>query len=253
VILVNHALAHADDLDDAIAGLAEILAPSGVIALETHHALGLIRGGQFDIVSHAHRSYLSLAALEHALARHELVVREAVRLDLHGGTLRLLAGRGGTPDLRPWPAGQAIEEVRALEEAAGLHDVAGYAGLGPMAARACGELRVFLDRCHQSGELVVAYGAPTRGTTLLNAAGVTSLDVPFTVDRSPAKQGMLLPGSRIPIRPPHAIEAIRPAFLVVLPWPLLEEISDEMSAMSTWGGKFVVPLPSLAIRAAGMG
>ncbi len=116
LVLANHSLSHADDLDAAVAGCAAALAPSGTLAVEFHSAEGIVGGGQFDVICHAHRSYLSLTALSGVLARHGLTVTDARALPLHGGVVRLLArrasrlsrpttARGGSWRPRP-PAGR---------------------------------------------------------------------------------------------------------------------------------------------------
>ena len=82
---------------------------------------------------------------------------------------------------------------------------------------------------------------------MLNSAKVTRELVDFTVDRAPDKQGRLLPGCRIPIRAPDEVEVTRPDRLLILPWPLQDEITRQMSVVRTWGGRFVVPLPELLV------
>ena len=75
------------------------------------------------------------------------------------------------------------------------------------------------------GRTVAAYGAAAKGNTLLNYCGVGSDRISFVADRSPAKQGRLLPGSRIPIRAPDDILAEKPDYVLILPWNLRDEIS----------------------------
>jgi hypothetical protein len=69
----------------------------------------------------------------------------------------------------------------------------------------------------------------------------------FTVDRSPHKQGLYLPGTHIPVKAPDAIFAARPDYVLILPWNLREEIMEQMRAIRDWGGKFVVPIPRIEI------
>ena len=71
--------------------------------------------------------------------------------------------------------------------------------------------------------------------------------IDFTVDRSPHKQGLLLPGTRIPIRHPDAILEARPDYLFILPWNLRDEIVEQMQAIRGWGGQFVVPIPRIEV------
>ena len=94
---------------------------------------------------------------------------------------------------------------------------------------------------------MVGYGAPAKGNTLLNYCGVGPELLSFTVDRSPHKQGLSLPGSRIPIRDPKAILQTRPDYVLILPGNLRDEIAEQLAAVRGWGGRFVVPIPDVAV------
>jgi hypothetical protein len=100
---------------------------------------------------------------------------------------------------------------------------------------------------NQAGKRVVGYGAPAKGNTLLNYCGVGPELLAFTVDRSPHKQGHLLPGTRIPIRHPDALLDAKPHFVLILPWNLRAEISEQLHAIRDWGGRFVVPIPTVEV------
>jgi SAM-dependent methyltransferase len=242
LVLVNHALAHATDLDDFIAGLARALRPGGLIAIEFIHSLSLVRG-QFDVIDHAHRSYVSLHALGSAMARHGLAIVDAEQIELHGGSVRAI-GVHAAEGLVVCPG---VRELLALERACGLDKPAGYRGLAASATQVKRALKSFLARAAAEGASVAAYGAPNRGTTLLNYCEITSAEIPFTVDRSPAKQGRFLPGCHLPVLAPEAMLSRRPDYVLILPWPLSQEIVGQMSAVRDWGGKFLVAVPELRI------
>jgi SAM-dependent methyltransferase len=246
LIIANHSLAHADDLSRVLSGFAEAIRPGGLLAIETHHALGLARG-QFDIVTPVHRTYLSLACLEPALGALGLSVIEASIVDRHGGSLRVLARRG-SHITEPKP-----ETVRIIagERAAGLDDPRVLGEIGARAESTRSALRGFLTEARANGRLVIGYGAASRGVALLNAVDVTTADLPMIVDRSPSKQGLLTPGGRIPISDPAMLATLRPSDVLVLPWPLIDEIAREQAGIQAWGGRFVVALPTLTVRAAG--
>ena len=94
---------------------------------------------------------------------------------------------------------------------------------------------------------MAAYGAAAKGNTLLNYCGVTADQIGYVVDRSPPKQGLLLPGSRLPIHSPEHVFDTRPDFLVILPWNLRVEIAEQMAGIRAWDGQFVVAVPSVEI------
>jgi hypothetical protein len=105
----------------------------------------------------------------------------------------------------------------------------------------------FLLDAKESGATIAAYGAPAKGNTLLNYAGVGTDVIDFTVDRSPHKQGFALPGTRIPIFAPEHVFEAKPDYLLVLPWNLRDEIIEDMGAIRDWGGRFVFPIPEVSV------
>jgi hypothetical protein len=133
------------------------------------------------------------------------------------------------------------------EQAAGLEgDEAYHAFARQVIDTKCALLRFLVD-ARAAGKTVAAYGAPAKGNTLLTYCGVGPELVAFTVDRSPYKQGKLLPGTRIPVRAPEAVAEAKPDYLLILPWNLQDEIMEQMAAIRDWGGQFVVPVPTTRI------
>ena len=119
----------------------------------------------------------------------------------------------------------------------------------PVVRRAGGTDRTpwsFIEQ-KQAGKRVVGYGAPGKGNTLLNYCGVRSDLLEFTVDRSPHKQGMFLPGTRIPIYEPEKISEARPDFILILPWNIKDEIVQQLEGVAEWGAKFVTAIPEVHV------
>ena len=243
LIVGNNVLAHVPALNDFVAGLSVLLADEGVITIEAPHLLELIRHVEFDTIYHEHYSYYSVLALEPLLARHGLRLFDVEQLPTHGGSLRLwIVHEGSKRATEP-----NVERVRNLELEAQLDRPEGYAGFTARVAAVIDGLRGFVAEQRDAGRTVAAYGAAAKGNTLLNACRITSDDISFVVDRNPNKQDHYLPGSHLPILDPDAVAERRPDFLLILPWNLRDEIVDQMAEIRTWGGRFVVPVPELAI------
>lgn len=129
------------------------------------------------------------------------------------------------------------------EHAAGLDRVDVYAAFGDRVRQCKHDLLAYLIDLKRSGKTIVGYGAPAKGNTLLNYCAIRSDFLPYTVDRSPHKQGLLLPGTRIPVYSPDRIAQTKPDYVLILPWNLRDEIIDQMSFVRDWGGQFLVPIP----------
>ena len=137
--------------------------------------------------------------------------------------------------------------MRAAERAAGLDGPEAYRRFAEGVVEAKCALLEFLVGAKREGRRVVGYGAPAKGNTLLNYCGVGPELLPFTVDRSTHKQGLLLPGTRIPVRAPEAILEEKPDYVLVLPWNLKDEVAAQMAAIRGWGGRFVLPIPRVQV------
>ncbi|GAB3152417.1 class I SAM-dependent methyltransferase [Micromonospora sonneratiae] len=239
----NNVYAHVPDLLGFTAGLAALVKPSGLVTLEFPHLLRLIERRQYDTIYHEHYQYLSLFTAQRALATAELVVVDVEELSSHGGSLRVharpLTGAGE-------PSGN-VKSVLEAEAEAGLHTVAGHRGFADAVFNIKKDLVEFLLTARAEGRRVVGYGAPGKGNTLLNHCGIRADLVEYTVDRSPHKQGLFLPGTHIPIHPPERIEQDRPDYILVLPWNLRTEISTQLDYVRQWGARLVFPIPALEI------
>ncbi|KAF0845581.1 class I SAM-dependent methyltransferase [Nocardia caishijiensis] len=240
LVVANNVYAHIPDLRGFTRALRTLLSDDGWLSIEVHHALNLVRHGQFDTIYHEHFQYYTVYSAQRALAVGGLTVVDVELLDTHGGSLRLWA----RPDAVAEP-GPRVAEVLDLERAAGLHTPAGYADLAPRAQSVRQELLRFLLDCRARGKRVVGYGAPGKGNTLLNYCGIRPDLLEYTVDRNPYKHGRYTPGTRIPIHPPERIDADRPDVVLVLPWNLETEITAQLRHVTEWGGELVYPLPVL--------
>ena len=243
LIAGNNVLAHVPRLLDFVQGLQILLKPEGVVTIEVPHLLRLVAEHQFDTIYHEHFSYFSLLVLDALFARVHMRIVDVEELCTHGGSLRVYVRHADVADLPT----KAVAAVIARERAAGLDGLAGYRGFASQVVRTKCDVLAFFVEAARRGQTVVGYGAPAKGNTLLNYCGIGPELMPFTVDRSPHKQGLYLPGTRIPIRAPEALLASRPDYVFILPWNLKDEITQQMSAVRGWGGHFVVPIPELSV------
>src|SRR6187549_111124 len=220
LVVANNVVAHVPDLNDFLAGLSALLARGATLSLEFHHLLRLVEGGQFDNIYHEHFQYFSLTT--------------------QGGSLRVYARRADSDPAAPSPA---VTAVLAREAAARLTDPETFHALARRVNQQREALLAFLVDVKRSGRKAVGFGAAAKGNTLLNCSGIHADLVDYVVDSSPHKQGLFLPGSRIPIVSPETVARTRPDYLVILPWNLRAEVMAQMAQIRSWGGRFVVPGP----------
>lgn len=244
LIIGNNVLAHNPNLDDFIDGLRIALKPSGIITLEFPHLLKLIELNQFDTIYHEHFSYFSFHSVQRLFSSHRLEIFDVDEIPTHGGSIRIY--------VKHWDdeSKMRTQKVTALlekEKAAHLLDVQTYSAFAERVKQTKRKLLDFLIAVKNDGKRVVGYGAPAKGNTLLNYCGIGTDFIDYTVDRNPHKQSRFLPGSRIPIKHPDKIKEDKPDYVLILPWNIKGEIMEQMSGIREWGGKFVIPIPTVQV------
>jgi len=284
LILGNNVLAHVPDINDFVGGAKILLAPGGVITMEFPQLLKLIENNYWDTIYHEHFSYLSFTTVEKIFAHHGLTLFDVEETIMHGGSIRIFAKHAGAPGptspspgtpgegrgedssaiatsfpvskepspqpspTGTWERGQTrVAAMKAREESAGHFDLDYYNRFAERVKESKRQILEFFIAAKREGKNVAGYGAPGKGNTLLNFCGIRTDFLDYTADRSPVKQGNFLPGTRMPIVSPDKIRESKPDYLFILVWNLKDEVMKQMSFIREWGGKFVVPMPSLEI------
>ena len=239
----NNVLAHVPDILDFIGGFKSILKPQGVGTFEFPHLLRMIQSTQFDTIYHEHFSYLSLGVVAGLMQRKGLRVFDVEELDTHGGSIRVFVCHEAAAHRREPSVARLLEEERAAH----LGDIAGYRDFARHVVEIKCRALAFLIEARTAGKSVCGYGAAAKGNTFLNYCGIGPEFVTAVADRSPHKQNTLLPGSRIPVTSPDEMLALKPDYVLILPWNLKDEIAGQLSELRSWGGQFVTAIPDLAI------
>lgn len=241
LILGNNVYAHVPDINDFTAGLKTALKPGGIITLEFPHLMRLLEQAQFDTVYHEHFSYLSLYSVSQIFARAGLRVCDVEELPTHGGSLRVYGCHA--QDSRV--TADAVSAVQAEEARRGMRSLATYQVFQSRADRVKDDLLVFLIKQKRAGKRVAAYGAAAKGCTLLNYAGIKPDLLPYVCDAAPSKQGKYLPGTHIPILHPDELRERKPDIVLILPWNIQAEVTQQMAHIREWGGVFAVAIPEI--------
>ena len=140
-----------------------------------------------------------------------------------------------------------VFELKQREIKAGYVSIEFYLNFKDKVKQAKRDILDFLISAKRENKVIVGYGAPAKGNTLLNYCGIRDDFIDYTVDRSPHKQGRYLPGTHIFIDKPEKIRETRPDYVFIFPWNIKDEVMEQMSFIRQWGGKFVIPIPKISI------
>jgi hypothetical protein len=244
LIVGNNVLAHNPNLNDFMGGLKIVLKLEGVVTMEFPHLLKLMQENQFDTIYHEHFSYFSFYSVQKLFALHGLEIFDVEELPTHGGSLRIYAKHSEDTSKAII---NTVGNLLKKEEAAGLLDLSTYYDFGEKVKATKRQLLQFLIEEKNAQKKIVGYGAPAKGNTLLNYCGIRTDFLDYTTDRSPEKQNKFLPGTHIPVKHPDVIKEDKPDYVLILPWNIKTEIMEQMSYIKEWGGKFVIPIPTVSV------
>ena len=244
LLLGNNVLAHVPDIVDFVAGMKIALKEDGVITMEFPHLMQLVEHNQFDTIYHEHFSYLSFYTVQQIFASQGLVLFDVDEIPTHGGSIRIYAKH--TED-NSKPISQNVTSLLQKEREKGMDHLAYYDHFQKKALKVKLDFTDFLIQQKRAGKSVAAYGAAAKGNTLLNYCGIKNDLIDFVADANPHKQNKFLPASHIPVVDENYLKEHQPDYVIIFPWNLKEEITEQLSYIRDWEGKFVVPVPSLEI------
>ena len=246
VVHANNVLAHVPDLNGFINGVQLLLKNTGVAVIEVPYVKDMIDRHEFDTIYHEHLCYFSLTALKHLFRRHNLLIEDVKRLDIHGGTLRIHA-RKQNPDSNLRPAVPALVDKMLAEEVAWVGNEEFYRGFGKEVERLRVELVSMLSRLKAEGKRIAVYGASAKGSTLMNYFGLGRPLLDFVVDRSTIKQGHYTPGTHLPIYSPAMLLKEKPDYVLLLTWNFADEILQQQDEYRKQGGRVIIPIPEVRV------
>jgi hypothetical protein len=242
-LIGNNVYAHVPDINNFTEAIEKILKPNGVVTLEFPHVQNLIQQVQFDTIYHEHFSYLSLIAVTRIFDTFGMRIFDVEKIPTHGGSLRVY----GCKKPACWEVSPSVVSLLKEESTYGLDTLQAYSMFQKAVWPRKYELMSFLLEKKNQGQIVCGYGAAAKSNTLLNYCGVKADLLPFIFDGAESKQGLLMPGSHIPIIPPNKMADLKPDFIIIFPWNIQSEVLATTAYAKSWGAQFVELQPKLRV------
>lgn len=248
IIHANNVVAHVADLHGVVEGIAMLLKPNGVAIIENHYVKDLIDHAEFDSIYHEHLCYYSLTSFSNLFKQHGLVPVDALRIPLHGGSLRVFfQHRDGPQSFKKHGGEERVRTMLSEEQLWGVGAHEFYRDFGQKVASLKKELLALVKKLKSKGARIAVYGASAKSTTLLNYFGMGKDTLEYIVDRSSAKQGLYAPGTHLPIYAPEKLLETKPDYALLLSWNFADEILAQQKDYRDRGGRFIIPIPELTI------
>ena len=239
VVSASGVFFHLEKLHSVTEGITALLAPQGVFVVQFIYLLDMLEHVSFDNIYHEHLLFYSLQTLGRLLRMYGLEIFDAERAAIHGGSVIAYAGHCGAHA----PSQRLQHMLERERHALGAKDV--YRTFAVQVRQLRDELERVVRGLAKAGHRLYAYGAPVKGTTLLNYCGLDVDVVSCAVEINPFKCGTYYPGTAIPIVSERDVAP--PDYYLLLAWNFKDEILRKEISFREQGGRFIVPIPWPAI------
>jgi len=233
-----------DDPNSFVRDVSQVMSNDGVWVIQMADLKSMLDRMMWDNICHEHLEYYSLIALENLLSNHGFYVADVQQNDVNGGSIRVfvkkLKGSIGRPS-------DAVVKMRYAEIEDKLDTTDPYVAFAKRVESQTQELVEFIKNEVAAGKRIYAYGASTKGNTLLQYAGLDHRVIIAAAERNPDKWGKLTVGTHIPIISEEQARAEKPDYFLVLPWHFMAEFVEREAPYLDCGGAFIVPLPEFKV------
>ena len=236
------------DLEDPTKFVREvesILAEDGIWHLEQSYMPSMLRLNSYDTICHEHLEYYSLGIVKTIVEPAGLKIVDVMMNGVNGGSFAVTIAKGANQKVKPNDA--IINWLLEQEERMGLTTPRLYREFEEKVFRHREDLIRLIHALIADGKKVLGYGASTKGNVVLQFCGFSERDIPAIADVNPDKLGCFTPGTHIPIISESDARAMKPDYLLVLPWHFKSGIIDREKEYLANGGKMIFPFPEIEI------
>ncbi len=235
------------DLESPLAfirDVAEIMADDGIWHFEQSYMPSMLRMNSYDTICHEHLEYYALGPVQRMLQQCGLRIIDVQMNAVNGGSFAVTAVkeasqfRGSTT---------VVEWLLEQENRMGLHTPRPFRQFEERVFEHRANLQRLIRALNADGRRIVGYGASTKGNVLLQFCGFSEKDIPAIAEVNPEKFGCFTPGTGIPIVSEAEAKAMKPDYLLVLPWHFKDNIIAREQEFLASGGRMIFPLPEIEI------
>lgn len=237
VVMARNVIPHVKEIHSIVEGLSAMIDSGGMVVIEFHYAKAIVEELHYDSIYHEHLFYFSIKSLGKLFEQYGLFPFDVFSSPISGGSLVLFFSTAKKEQ------SFSLRELIETEKKDGLNQLSKWQEFGIESKKHANALKKTVSDYAKKGKLA-SYGASARSSTLLNFAGISNQDIDFVIDCSPIKQGLLTPGTDIPIVSyEEGLGKLHGKDLLLLAWNFEEEIVQNLR-LSGFRGDIIVPLPN---------
>ena len=233
---------HVPDLHDFVRGLSHLLSDDSVFVVQCVSIRALLEHNEFDHFYHEHSCIHGVMPLDSLFHEHDMKIIDVEQSEIHGGSFILYVAKNASKR----PVSDNVAKTIDEEVSAGINDMRSYTEFEQRVRENAIEVKAFLEKVVAEGKTIYALGAPVKGSTFLNYAGIGADLVSCAVEVNEFKIGRLVPGTNIPVVDESTLDE-QPDYYLVLAWNFIDFLKEKYSDYLGNGGQFVAAVPKLTI------
>jgi len=233
-----------EDPNSFVSDIVNCLDQDGIWIIQMAYLIPMLELNAFDNIVHEHLEYWSLKSLKRLLEEHDLEIFDVELNDVYGGSFRIFVKTKKNDKIN---IQNSVDEFLKKEDEFGLEKKETYLNFANRVNSLKNKLNDFIKKEISNGKLIYAYGASTKGNTLLQFYNLNNKLISKAADRDSKKFGKMTVGSNIPVISEEQARDEKPDYFLVLPWHLVDFFKERENEFLNNGGKFIVPLPDFKI------
>ena len=244
LIIANNVLAHSNSLNNIFKGINVLMHPDSTLVMEFSYVADIFEKLLFDTIYHEHTSYHSVTSLRPFLAKYGLVIVKAIRINAHGGSLRLYIKK---QELNQ-NIDKSVDNLLTHENEMNLNKISAWENFNLRIHKKSIEIITLLNKLKNEGNVIVGYGVPAKFATLFHVLGLKPEFFDYLVDDNPLKHGNYGPGTALLIKPAEELLKNIPDYIFLFSWNYSEQISNKIFENQLVSKGIITPLPDLLIN-----
>ena len=248
LVYAANCICHIQNLDECFAAVKNILSENGVFVFEDPSLLRMLERGSYDQIYDEHSHIFSIMALDNILINNGLKIFRVDNLSVHGGSNRVYVSHLPVHTfLRFRPVEISVRENLQREYDFGIDNFQTYEIFSERVNKSKKDLVELLTKLKDEGKRVVSIGATSKSTTVFNYCGIDESLIECITDTTPDKQGLLAPGSHIPVVDRESVNLNDYDYAFLGAWNFKDVIANKEREFVENGGKFITHVPEVMV------
>ena len=204
----------------------------------------MLKTNMYDNIVHEHAGYYTLHNMKWIMDKVGLEIFDTELNEVYGGSFRIFVKQKNNSSVK---TSARVAKILNNEKRIGVNSVKTYKDFMKRIEKTKQDLLNLILKLNKEGKTIWAYGASTKGNTILQFCGLNSKNITAAADSNPFKIGRYIIGSDIPVKTEETMRKAKPNYLLALPYSFVDTFIKREHKLVRYGTKFIVPLPKVKI------